>query len=351
MGLMMVFGVVGAAEKRQANVTNANAPNPLPAIGLVTDENGVDGDVINWLCHQGLLRAENELGLTGAVYTPTDSGDYAARLQQCADEGNLVCISTAWSLRDATLNAANNNPGRDFAIIDQSYDTYPDNLHGAMFAHDQAGYLAGVLAGSMTDSEVVGDIGGMKIPAVDEFVHGYRNGAQCANSAVRVLIDYAGNFGNPALGAEMAQTMIAQDADVILAPAGYTGVGSILSATQSGVWGIGVDLDFYYTVFNSGAVSGTDKLLSSAVKRFDNAVFETISETIHGGFISGTVVYGLDVEGVGLAPFHDTDPAVPQSVRDALTAATAGIIDGSIDLAEDCRVYLYLPSILKPGER
>ena len=347
IGLLLLFGVVSAAEQQGLTAAGPEAPAPAYTVGLVTDEYGVAGDVINYLCYQGLLQAESDLGVIGTVYTPTGSTDYGAKLQQCADEGNMLCIATAWSLREATSNAASNNPARDFAIIDQSYDSYSDNLRGVQFAHDQAGYLAGVLAGHMTASDVLGDIGGMAIPPVDDFVFGYRNGAQCANPYARVLIEYANNFGSPVLGAEIAQAMIAQDADVIFAPAGPTGVGSVVTATQSGVWGIGVDLDHYYTVFDGGALPGADKLLSSAVKNFDNAVFQTISETIHGGFISGTVVYGLEVEGVGLAPFHDADAAVPQSVRDALAAAEAGIIDGSIDLADDCRQYGYLPIAIK----
>jgi basic membrane lipoprotein Med (substrate-binding protein (PBP1-ABC) superfamily) len=95
-------------------------------------------------------------------------------------------------------------------------------------------------------------------------------------------------------------------------------------------------------------VAGADKLLSSALKRYDSAVFETISDTVHSAFFSGTVRYGLDVEGVSLAPFHDAEPAVPKSVKDALVTAEASIIDGSIDLVEDCREYIFVPAIIKP---
>ena len=348
LGFLLLFFVIGSTRAEEVRLDDEGA-NATITVGLVVSEAGIDGDTYNWLSYQGLLRAETELGVTGTVYTPTDSTDYEARFQQCANDGNELCITPVFMMSEAILNAANNNPGHKFANIDTEFETYPDNLRGVQFARAESGYLAGVLAGLMSESDVVGNIGGMMIPAVDEFVVSYRNGAQCANPSVTVLVDYAGDFGNPTLGAEMAQAMIAQGADVIFAPAGGTGTGAVLTATQSGAWGIGVDIDFYYSVFGGGTVPGADKLLSSAVNRVDNAVFETISETVQGAFTSGTVFYGLEAEGVGLAPFHEADAVVPQSVKDALAATRLGIINGSIDPAEDCREHVFLPAMSRPN--
>ena len=100
-------------------------------------------------------------------------------------------------------------------------------------------------------------------------------------------------------------------ADVIFGVGGNTGNGAILTATQSGAWAIGVDTDQYNTVFESGSVAGSDRLLSSAMKRLDNAVFDTIGDVISGTFTSGTVLYTVAEDGVGLAPFHETDPLIP----------------------------------------
>jgi basic membrane protein A and related proteins len=190
-------------------------------------------------------------------------------------------------------------------------------------------------------------VGGMEIPPVVHFAEGYRNGAQCANGRARVLINYTGTFVEPNLGAQVAQQMIAQGADVIFGAAGSTGNGAILTATQSGRWGIGVDSDQYYTLFDNGLVAGANKLLSSAVKRVDNATYDSIADVISGTFTSGNVLYSLVDEGVGLAPFHGADLSVPQDVRNAIEAARQGIINGAIDVNEDCRVYLYLPLIRK----
>ena len=321
---------------------------PSAAVGLVTDGPAVDDAAFAWMAYQGLLRAQMELGVAGTVYTSTSSADYGPNLQQCVDDGNDLCIGVGWAMTDATVAAAQANPATLFAIIDVAPDTYPPNLRGITFAADEVGYLAGTLAGLMTASDVVGDIGGMPIAPVDDFLYGYRNGAQCANPDATVLITYTMDFGDQAVGATYAQALIDQGADVIFAAAGGAGFGAVLTATQSGVWGIGVDIDYYDVVFGGGTVDGAEWLLSSALKRVDNAVFTTAGDVVSGTFAAGTVRYGLESGGVGLAPFHDADPFVSQSVRDALAAVKQGIIAGTIDISDPCSgFYAYLPLVMK----
>jgi branched-chain amino acid transport system substrate-binding protein len=112
----------------------------------------------------------------------------------------------------------------------------------------------------------------------------------------------------------------------------------VLTATQSGVWGIGVDTDFYYSVFDGGSVPGAEYLLSSAMKRLDNAVYATIADVVSGTFTSGEALYDLAADGVGLAPFHETEPFVPAGVRGALDRVSYGISKGLIDVWGTCPV-------------
>lgn len=317
------------------------------AVGLVPSESGVNDQGYNQLAYEGLLRAETSLGVTGSVYTPTGESEYEAKLQECVDAGNDLCISVSFMMADATRNIANANPGTLFAIAESEEPSPPDNLRGIMFASDEAGYLAGTLAGLMTESDMVGGVGGMQIPAVEAFLEPYRIAAECANLQATVILTYTGTFLDPELGAQVAQQMLDQGADVIFGAAGPTGNGAILTATQSGAWAIGVDVDQYFTLFQGGAVAGADHLLTSASKRVDNAVYQTIADVVAGTFTAGTVVYGLADDGVGLAPYHESDPYVPQSVRDRLEAVRLGIINGTIDTYEPCEVYrVYLPLVI-----
>jgi basic membrane protein A len=333
--LMLCLQIQTRAEPRAVNV------------GLVTDEATLADESFNWLSYQGLLRAESELGVVGTVYTSTSSADYQPNLEQCAADGNELCIAVGFSMKSAISNVAALSPTVDFAIVDVAFDSYPDNLRGIVFAADEVGYLAGTLAAGMTLSDVVGVVGGFPIPSVDDFIYGYRNGAQCANSTAQVLITYTYSFGDQDTGAQVAQGLIAQDADVIFGVAGGAGAGAVLTATQSGVWGIGVDTDYYTTVFESGAVAGSEYLLSSALKRIDNAVYDTVQDVVSDTFTAGTMLYDLAMGGVELAPFHEADGSVPQSVRDELDAARTGIISGTLDISDSCRTFIYLPLTLR----
>ncbi len=321
-------------------------PNSI-GVGLVPDKAGLGDMAFNWLSYQGLLRAESELGVTGTVYTSTNDAEYGPNLQQCVDDGNALCISVGFLTAEAIEMAATANPTVSFGLVDVELEGYPANLRSMLFRSDQAGYLAGSLAGLMSESDVVGAVGGMEIPPVMEFTDPYRQGALCSNSSATVIVTYTNNFGDPLVGAQAAQALMAQGADVIFGVGGNMGNGAVVTATQSGAWGIGVDVDVYYTVFMSGTVPGSDKLLSSAMKRLDNAVYHTIADVISGTVTSGTYTYDLAEDGVGLAPFHEADPAVPDSVRGKLAQVEQGLIDGVINTNGPCPSYVYLPAVLK----
>jgi basic membrane protein A and related proteins len=324
----------------------SQAASATVSVGLLPDLAGINDQGFNWMSYQGLLRAVDELDVSGTVYTPTISVPYTPTLQKCVDDGNDLCITVGFAWADATLAAAETYTGTSFAIVDVTWESCPDNLRGMAFASDEVGYLAGTVAGMMTESDLIGAIGGMSIPPVNDFIYGYRNGAQCANVNVNTVISYANNFDNPAIGAEIAQGMIDQGVDVIFGVGGPMGAGAVLTTTQSGAWGIGVDMDYYYTVFDGGAVPGSEWLLTSAMKRIDKAVFGTIGDVVSGTFTSGTVLYDLATDGVGLAPFHDADGAVPQAVRDRLQAVTQDIIGGTIDVDHPCGAFVYLPLVV-----
>ena len=314
-------------------------------VGLITQPGALTDMGFNWLSYQGLLRAEGELGVVGTVYTSTDPTELEPNVQQCALDGNDLCIGVGFYLSEAISNSAAVYSNTKFAIIDISYENYLPNLRGMTFASEEVGYLAGTLAALMSQSDVIGDLGGMEIPTVIAFTESYSNGARCANPDITTIISYTGNFTDEFMGAQYAQSMIAQGADVVFAAAGATGNGAILTATQSGVWAIGVDTDQYQTLFMSGTVPGSNYLLTSAMKRLDNGVFYTISDVVSGTFTSGTVTYDLSVDGVGLAPFHEADASIPSGVRTQLAWVRRAIMAGLIDPLGPCAVIYrqYLP--------
>ncbi|HSB65228.1 MAG TPA: BMP family ABC transporter substrate-binding protein [Anaerolineales bacterium] len=343
--LLVTFLLIFAFKTAEVTATTTK-------VGMIFDSDTFDDMGFKWLSYQGLLRAEDQLGVIGAVYTSTDFSEIEPNVQQCAIDGNDLCIGVGWMLTDAISNTAAVYNSTLFALLDNSIETDLSNVRGILFASEDAGYLAGTLAGLMSHSNVIGDLGGMEIPPVTAFTEAYRNGAQCANENITTIISYTNDFNYPELGAQYAQGMIAQGADVVFAAAGLTGSGAILTATQSGVWAIGVDTDQYYSVFLSGTITGSNYLLTSAMKRLDNAVFYTISDVVSGTFSSGIIIYDLAAGGVGLAPFHETEEAIHNDVRIMLDMVKMAILDGRIDPLDPdglclLRYQQYLPFTLR----
>jgi basic membrane lipoprotein Med (substrate-binding protein (PBP1-ABC) superfamily) len=146
---------------------------------------------------------------------------------------------------------------------------------------------------------------------------------------------YIDSFTDPARGKAAAESQIAEGADVIFGAGGPTGSGGILGAAQQGVWVIGVDTDEYFTTFKGGAEAGVDKLLTSAVKRVDVAVYTAVKDAQAGTFEGGTAVFDASNNGVGLAPFHDAESAIPQEVKDRLDEIFALLAGGELDTGVD----------------
>lgn len=322
-------------------------PKEVVKVGLVLTEAGIGDMSFNYMAVLGLFHAATDFGIEGTYYTPASSLLYAETLQTCIDEANVLCIAVGFGFTDIISAAAVDNPTVHFGIIDVSYDSYPDNLRGMVFDAAQVGYLAGTLAGLLTTSNIVGGIGGFDIPVIESFLTPYRNGAVCANPDVNVLIDYINSFIDPDLGSQVAQVQLAQGADVIFPAAGAAGTGAMLTTTAASKWAIGVDNDQWVTIFNSGAVEGSEFLLTSAMKKADNAVYNTIADEVNNLFTSGTVVYDLALDGVGLAPYHEADASIPQAFKDQVNLVKDGILAGTINVWEPCwSNQVYLPLIL-----
>jgi basic membrane lipoprotein Med (substrate-binding protein (PBP1-ABC) superfamily) len=231
-------------------------------------------------------------------------------------------------------------------------ETTPTYFRSIRFANEQAGYLAGTLAGLVSDTETIGALGGPPfIVQVVDYVEGYRNGAQYANPDTVVLINYADSFDDPEQGIDIAEAQLAQGADIIFTVAGATGESGLLYATQEGAFGIGVDVDEYISLFDEGSVAGADRMLSSAMIRLDNAVYRTIAEVMAGEFAPGLFRFGLADGGVGLAPYYETEGSVTDSIRGVLNRVERGIINGLIDPLGECPAtlpdYLFLPNTVR----
>ena len=301
-------------------------------VGLVTDIGGLNDRGFNSLANEGLERAASELGAEIRVLESKSDADYIPNLSTLAEEGFDLIISVGFLMGEATHTAAEEFPDTSFAIIDNAYggegceETNTcelPNLQGLLFKEQETGYLAGYLAGLLTESNTISSVGGIKIPPVDRFIAGYQAGAAASNPDITTLNAYSEDFVDQAKCKEVALDQIAEGSDIVFQVAGGCGLGALDAAQQEGVWGIGVDADQAFL---------GEHVLTSALKRVDEAVFQTIQAVADGSFTGGDVtLFGLAEDGVGLGEFS---PNAPQEAIDEALAQVDGIVSGEIEVPD-----------------
>ena len=265
---------------------------------MVTDIGGLNDRSFNESAYKGLQRAESELGVEIRAITSKSNADYVPNLTTLARQKYDLVIAVGFLMAEATEKVAGAFPDTNFAIIDSSQQgmkTQPKNLEGLLFKENEAGYLVGYMAGLYVKEkggeQVISSVGGQKIPPVDAYIAGYKKGATDANPDVKTLNDYSEDFVDQAKCKELALNQIAEGAQVVFQVAGQCGLGALDAAKEKGLQGIGVDADQGYL---------GDFVMTSALKKIDEAVFTTITELQDGSFKAGTdTIFDVKSGGVG----------------------------------------------------
>lgn len=352
--MSFIFTVLAAAAMLlSACGPAATTAAPKIKVGEVTDLGGVNDKSFNALAWKGVQDAIAQLGIDGKFLQSTQQSDYAKNIQQMLTDKSDLIVTVGFLLGVDTATAAKANANQKFAIVDYTYpDCYPGavegkdcgsskdlpNVRGLAFQTDQAGLLAGYLAAGMTKTGTVGTFGGIQLPTVTIFMDGYVAGVnyynQKHNTTVKVLGwdaatqkgTFVGNFNSTDDGKNTATSLAQEGADIIMPVAGAVGLGSAAYCqTSKKCLIIGVDTDWFVSSNEYASVE-----LSSVQKKIDVAVFKTIQDVVNGKFTGGTVTYTLADGGVDLAPFHDLDSQVPQTLKDELTQLRADIISGAV---------------------
>jgi basic membrane protein A len=325
-----------------ASVEPSAEPSPSPdaatceqplKVGLVTDVGRINDKGFNQSAYEGMEAAKAlapSCFETDYIET-TSQSDYAKNIAEFADNGYDVVIGVGFLLGDAMGDAAKEYPDAKFISVDGIPSTGHDeswatNGQSLFYAEDEAGYLAGVLAASISESKTIGVVGGLLVvPPVERFVEGYINGAKATVADIDVKFTYTSSFVEPEQGKAAAQQMIDAGADVIFAAGGLTGNGALLAACDAGILAIGVDTDQFLTLPEASKC-----LVSSATKNIVGSVQAALLRIALGQFKGGVNVDNAASNGIGLAPFHDNADKVPADVVTLLDETFAGLADASI---------------------
>lgn len=295
-------------------------------VGMVADVGGINDESFNQSACEGLQRAEKDLGIEIKVIESKQASEYITNMESLIDDGMDVIIGVGNTMKDDIKTEAENYPDKTFVLIDETFDNIPENVIPILFKENEATFLTGLIAGKMTKTNSVGFIGGMQNQVISRFEYGYRAGVREANKDCDVKVQYAGTFSDAAKGKSIANQMYGSNIDIILSAAGATGLGSIEAAKEKDKYAIGVDRD--------QSSLAPENVLTSALKKVDVGVYNTIKELVDGELTGGEAkVYGLKEDGVGIP--ESTKNLVPQDVLDYVNEMIEKVKSGKINVPDN----------------
>ncbi len=302
---------------------------------------------------EGAKKGAADIGANApATVVPKDSTDYDKDIQNFVNAGYNLIVTVAFDEGTATTKAAKANPNVHFIGVDQSPicvdpQGNPDstfackgnaaqllpNYTSLYFKEDQPGYLAGMVAASITKTGVIAGVGGITVvPPVVRYLQGYKLGAESINPNVKVHISYVTTsdftkaFNDPVSGKVLGAQLISQDhADVLFQVAGKTGNGVLDAACAANVYAIGVDVDQYISY-----PSADPCIVTSAEKHLSNSVEQAIKALDAGTITPGDNLFNAANDGIGLSPFHDKSSLISADLQAKLTAALAAMKAGTL---------------------
>jgi basic membrane protein A len=334
---VLALGVVtaGYAAKSSSHKAGANTFK----VGLVTDIGGLNDRGFNHLSYTGLLRAVKQFHIKYKVDTSASSADYIPNLSSLAQQGYNLVIGVGFLQESAIQKMAKQFPKTHFAGVDMNAVadfTKPKitkNFEGLIFAENEVGYEVGYLAGleakrlSKGDSSknVVSSVGGIPVPAVIRYIAGYQAGAKASDPGVKALNGYSQDFVATDKCKSIALDQIAQNSQVVFQVAGNCGLGALDAAKEKSVWGIGVDSDQSFV---------NNRVLTSAQKKVDVAVYTAIANLLKGKFAAGNnLLFNAKNGGVGLGKIH---AGIPKSEVSATLAIAKKVANGTIKPPTKC---------------
>lgn len=334
--------------------STSSGPSSSLKIGLVTDVGTLDDKNFNQFSWEGAKKGAADIGAPAprSVVT-TASADYAKNIKSFVDQKFDIIVTVGFALGNDTTKAAKANPGIKFIGVDQGVcvteQGEPDpnfgckgdaakllpNYQGLVFKEAQPGYLAGIVAGSISKSGHIAAIGGTKVvPAVANYMAGYANGAAKVNPNVKVELQYVSDqpdakaFNDPAGGKAFAEQLLAKnkDVDVLFQVAGKTGNGVLQAACNANIHAIGVDVDQHLSTPESAKC-----IVTSAEKKLTKAVSDAIKRVSEKTDKGGTVPLDITTDSIGLAPFYDFQNLITPEIQTRIDDAMKGLKDGSVD--------------------
>lgn len=301
--------------------------NPTFTVGVVYDKGGKDDKAFNSMVEEGLARAKAEHSVEIKDVEPNDDNSYEPSLNALAQRGVPLIIAVGFTQKAAVERVAPKHPKTHFLLIDAEVNA--PNVTSAVFADHEGSFLVGYLAARHSKTSRIGFLGGMDVPLIRRFHLGYEAGAKHFNPKIELNVQYVGVTGeawaNPNRAKELAKNLYSKGIDIIFGAAGKSNLGLFDAAEERSAFAIGVDS-------NQNWIK-PGRIITSMVKRVDEAVFQAISSFKKSELKGGTLAMDLKNNGVGFSLDDHNRDLIAKYVKD-VEEIRQQIIDGRIKVPD-----------------
>ncbi len=297
-------------------------------VGIVFDIGGKDDRSFNAAANVGMLRAKKDFPIVLRDVEPGDPTSIEPALRAFAQYGYNLITGVGFAQGPIVKQVAADYPQLHFVLIDSVADL--PNVASLLFKEHEGSFLVGMIAAYKSKTGVLGFVGGMDIPLIHKFATGYEEGARYVNPNIRIIKNFVGitdaAWNNPGKGRELANSQYEQGADVIFQAAGNSGLGVFDAAEAYNKFAIGVDA-------NQNWIK-PGHILTSMLKRIENAVYSVVKDEVEGKFKGGVHIYGLENDGVDYALDQYNRDLIPPDVIEKVNQAKRDIIAGRIKVTD-----------------
>lgn len=341
--LFLVVALAVAGATSCGSMTEAKKDGCNIRVGIVFDIGGKNDRSFNAAAWEGVLRAKKDLGICLYDVEPGNPTSIEPAMRSFAERNFDLIFGVGFAQGPIMQKVANDYPNIRFAIVDgvifeADGKTPKQNVASLIFKEHEGSYLVGMIAASKSKTGTLGFLGGMDIPLIHKFKVGYEEGARSVNPNIKFVSNFVGvtdsAWNNPGKGKELALSQIERGADVIFTAAGNSGLGAFDAVEQFGKGGNGEANKFVIGVDSNQNGVKPGYVLTSMVKRVDNACYDVVKEVLENRFQGGFHVFGLDKDGVAYAMDSNNDALVPADLRTKAEDAKKKIVSGEIKVTD-----------------
>jgi basic membrane protein A len=337
---LVALSLLGLAACKKKEDTEAKGEEKVRVVLYV---NGTLGDKSFFdSAHRGVIKAAEEFGfVTKTIEGTYEQANWEPDITQLAEGQWDIVIAGTWQTVEYLEKLAPEHPEKVFITYDTAVDYSKegmDNVYSILYAQNEGSFLVGALAALVSTSDmpkanpqkIIGFLGGMDIPVINDFKVGYVQGAKYIDPDVEVLVSYAGLFNDPGKGKELVLAQYEQGADIAFNVAGETGIGLLDAAKDKDRYAIGVDSDQYF-LYKETDPGKSANIVTSMMKNVDESIYRALKMYREGNLPVGQAeTLGIAEGGVGVADNENYRKLIPEQFREKIKELEEKIVSGEI---------------------